>query len=95
MATFDIYARISAEGDRAEEEVAEQLDIYEAQCREWAESNEIDVGVAVRETNVSGATAVRERGLGPLLARIESGDSGGITTLNIERFDRDQIEGRL
>jgi DNA invertase Pin-like site-specific DNA recombinase len=95
--TFDIYARISQEGERTSDEVAEQLAIYEADCREWAERqhDEIEIGEVILESDVSGATAMAERGLGPLLDRVAAGESDGILTPNVERFGRDTIEGCL
>ncbi len=90
---FDIYCRISQEGDRTAEEVAEQLEIYEATCREWAERNGIEPGEVVHETNVSGSAAVADRQLGGLIKRVESGESAGILTPYLDRFGRDQLEG--
>lgn len=95
MTIFDVYCRISDEGDRTKKEVAEQLAVYEGACREWAERSGFEIGEVVHETNVSGATAVAERKLEPLLARIETGDSSGILTPYLDRFGRDQIEGCL
>jgi DNA invertase Pin-like site-specific DNA recombinase len=93
MSTYDIYARISQEGDRTEAELQEQLAIYEGACREWAERNGVEVGEVVCETDVSGSKPVDERELGRLLARIESGESAGILTPYLDRFGRDQLEG--
>ncbi len=95
MATFDIYVRISAEGDRSPAEVAEQLDLYEATCREWAERNGIEVGEVARESNVSGAAKIDERELGHLIRRVEAGESAGILTPYLDRFGRDTVEGCL
>jgi DNA invertase Pin-like site-specific DNA recombinase len=92
---FDIYARISDEGDRSPEEVAEQLAIYEADCRQWAERNGVEVGLVVTETDVSGSTPVDERALGGLINRVEANDSAGILTPYLDRFGRDTIEGCL
>src|SRR5437868_5290366 len=86
--TFDVYARISDEGDRSPDEVAQQLALYEAACREWAERNGIEVGEVATETNVSGSTAVAERKLEHLIARIESRESAGILTPYLDRFGR-------
>jgi DNA invertase Pin-like site-specific DNA recombinase len=93
MSTYDIYARISQEGDRTEVELQEQLAIYEGACREWAQRNGVEVGEIVHETDVSGSKPVDDRELGRLLGRIESGESAGILTSYLDRFGRDQLEG--
>lgn len=93
--TYDIYARISDEGDRSPDEVAQQLALYEGACREWAQRHGFEVGEVATETNVSGSTAIAERKLEHLIARIESGESAGILTPYLDRFGRDQIEGCL
>jgi len=95
MATFDIYARISAEGERTKVQVGEQLDLYEATCREWAERNGVEIGEVARESDVSGAAKVDERELGTLIRRVEAGESAGILTPYLDRFGRDTIEGCL
>jgi DNA invertase Pin-like site-specific DNA recombinase len=93
MTTFDIYARISQEGARTKEEVEEQLAIYEAACRMWADRSGVEIDLVVRESDVSGETVVDERGLGGLLERVENGESAGVLTPNVERFGRDTVEG--
>jgi DNA invertase Pin-like site-specific DNA recombinase len=93
--TYDIYARISDEGERTKAKVAEQLDIYEVACREWAEQASVEIGEVARETDVSGAAPVDQRELGRLIKRVESGESAGILTPYLDRFGRDTIEGCL
>jgi DNA invertase Pin-like site-specific DNA recombinase len=93
MTTFDIYARISQEGDRTSAQVEEQLDLYEATCREWAEQHGFEVGEVACESNVAGSTKVEDRKLGELIRRVEDGESAGIVTPYLDRFGRDQIEG--
>src|SRR5262249_58878427 len=93
--TFDVYVRISQEGDRTEDEVAEQLTVYESACRDWAERHGLDIGEVFSETDVSGTTAVADRELEEGVARVESGESAGIVTPYVDRFGRDLIEGAL
>lgn len=94
---YGIYARISQEGDRTPAEVEEQLDIYEAECRSLAMRKSVRVSDEhiVRESDVSGAKAVRERGLEGLLLAVEAGELEGVLAPNSERFARDMIEGCL
>ncbi|HLG08228.1 MAG TPA: recombinase family protein, partial [Gaiellaceae bacterium] len=95
MTTFDIYARISVEGERTPAQVAEQLDLYEATCREWAERNGVEVAEVARESDVSGSVRIDERALGTLIRRVEDGESAGILTPYLDRFGRDTVEGCL
>ncbi len=92
---FDIYIRISKEGDRTEDELAAQVDEYEQACRHWAARSGEEVGLVVTETNVSGSVAVKDRGLEELILRVERGESVGILTPYLDRFGRDNIEGCL
>jgi site-specific DNA recombinase len=89
---FDIYIRVSRLGERSEEEATE---VYEAQCRAWAERAAVAVDLVEEDTEVSGATAVAERKLERLLQRVEAGESEGIITPYLDRFGRDLIEGAL
>jgi DNA invertase Pin-like site-specific DNA recombinase len=95
VTSYDIYARISQEGDRSPAEVAEQLAIYEADCRRCAEREGLAVELVVTETDVSGAKPVDERELGELIRRVEDGLSAGIIVPDVERFGRDTLEGAL
>src|SRR5690348_11701669 len=89
---FDVYIRVSRLGERSEDEATE---VYEAQCRLWAERNGIDVDEVAEDTDVSGTTAVEERGLERLIQRVERGASEGILTPYLDRFGRDLIHGAL
>jgi DNA invertase Pin-like site-specific DNA recombinase len=89
---FDIYIRVSRLGERSEEEATE---VYEAQCRAWAERAGVAVDLVEEDTDVSGATAVSERKLERLIQRVEAGESEGIITPYLDRFGRDLIEGAL
>jgi DNA invertase Pin-like site-specific DNA recombinase len=89
---FDLYIRVSKLGERSEEEATE---VYEAQCRAWADRAGVAIDLVAEETDVSGATAVAERKLERLLQRVEGGESEGIITPYLDRFGRDLIEGAL
>lgn len=89
---MDCYIRVSRLGERGEEESTE---VYEAQCREWADRQGEHVDEVVDDTDVSGSVAVAERGLERLVQRCESGESTGIITPYLDRFGRDLIEGAL
>jgi DNA invertase Pin-like site-specific DNA recombinase len=88
----DVYIRVSETGDRTAEESTE---LYEAQCREWADRHGVTIDLLVEDTDVSGATAVAERGLEELIKRVEVGESPGIITPRLNRFGRDVIEGAV
>ncbi|HEY8777980.1 MAG TPA: recombinase family protein [Gaiellaceae bacterium] len=89
---FDLYIRVSKLGERSEGEATE---VYEAQCRAWADRAGVAIDEVVEEMDVSGATAVAERRLERLLQRVEGGGSEGIITPYLDRFGRDLIEGAL
>ena len=74
---FDLYIRISRLGERSEEEATE---VYEAQCRAWADRAGVAIDLVEEETDVSGATAVARRRLERLIQRVEAGESEGIIT---------------
>ena len=89
---FDVYVRVSRLGERSEDEATE---VYEAQCRAWADRAGVAIDEVAEETDVSGATAVAERRLERLIQRVEGGESEGIITPYLDRFGRDLIEGAL
>jgi hypothetical protein len=65
-AVYDIYIRVSRLGERSEEEATE---VYEAQCRAWADRAGVAIDEVEEDTEVSGATAVAERRLERLLQK--------------------------
>lgn len=89
---YDAYIRVSQTGDRDEEESTE---VYEAQCRSWADRSGVEIDEVVEDTDVSGSVAVSERGLERLVQKVEADDSEGIVTPHLDRFGRDLIEGAL
>src|SRR5438552_2832048 len=80
---YDIYIRISRLGDRTADEATE---VYEAQCRDWANRNGISIDQVEEDTDVSGSLAVAERKLERLIQKVEAGDEIGKLT----RFLREQ-----
>src|SRR6266571_9506179 len=89
---FDLYIRVSRLGERSEDEATE---VYEAQCRAWADRAGVAIDEVEEETDVSGGTAVAQRRLERLIQRVEAGESEGIITPYLDRFGRDLIEGAL
>ena len=90
---FDIYTRVSDEGDREGPSFGSPEE-QEAAARRWIEREpDGEVGEVVYDANVSGSLAAEERQLGELIRRVESGESHGIVVLYEDRFARDVIEG--
>jgi DNA invertase Pin-like site-specific DNA recombinase len=89
---FDLYIRVSKLGERTSDEATE---VYEAQCRAWADRAGVAIDEVAEDTDVSGATAVAERQLERLIQKVERGESEGIITPYLDRFGRDLIEGSL
>jgi DNA invertase Pin-like site-specific DNA recombinase len=89
---YDIYIRISRLGDRTADEATE---VYEAQCRDWANRNGISIDQVEEDTDVSGSVAVAERKLERLIQKVEAGESEGILTPYLDRFGRDIISGSV
>ena len=87
---YDIYIRVSRLGDRTEDEATE---VYEAQCRDWANRNAVSIDEVEEDTDVSGSVAVAERKLERLIQKVEAGESEGIVTPYLDRFGRDIISG--
>ena len=75
---FDLYIRVSRLGERSEDEATE---VYEAQCRAWADRAGVAIDEVVEEMDVSGARAVAERRLERLFQRVEGGESEGIVAV--------------
>jgi len=92
---FGIYVRVSEVGEREGESFGSPQE-EEPAAREWAERNGVEVDdEPVADLDVSGATAVAERGLGRLIERCESGELEGIIVRYHDRFARDVIAGAL
>lgn len=86
---MDTYIRISREGYRSEAEVEAQLDRYRRDCAiPGTEGGEV-----VTETDVSGTLAVDAREYGRLIDKVESGDSDGIVSPDVDRAFRNAREG--
>jgi DNA invertase Pin-like site-specific DNA recombinase len=92
---FGIYIRVSEVGEREGDSFGSPEE-QEAAAREWAERHGVEVETeAVVELDVSGATAVKDRKLGRLIERCESGELEGVLVRYEDRFARDVIEGAL
>jgi DNA invertase Pin-like site-specific DNA recombinase len=89
---YDVYIRVSRLGDRTEDEATE---VYEAQCRDWANRNGVSIDEVEEDTDVSGSVAVAERKLERLIQKVEAGESEGIVTPYLDRFGRDIISGSV
>lgn len=93
---LDIYVRVSDAREREEADGFASPEVQETACRAWLERNRLEEGEVVVEINVSGATKLRERELGRLVAKVEAGESGGIVAAHMSRFQRDEeIGGEL
>src|SRR6266699_3423840 len=89
---FDVYIRVSRLGERSEDEATE---VYEAQCRAWADRAGVAIDEVEEDADVSGSVAVAERKLERLVKKVEAGESEGILTPYLDRFGRDIIRGSV
>ncbi len=96
-APFAIYVRVSEVGGRAGEGFASPEE-QEAAAREWGDRNGVDVYFEEDECvdlDVSGGVAAKDRKLGGLIERCESGEFAGVVVRYEDRFARDVMEGAL
>jgi len=91
---LDTYIRISRVGARAGDEYRTPH-IQRDEINRWLEREGIERGKEVVEEDVSGGTAVKDRGLDELIRRAERGESGGVITYRLNRFGRDHLENLL
>jgi site-specific DNA recombinase len=90
---MDVYVRVSRVGERdAQGDAYKSPDIQLEAIAQWAQNNEVQIGKVVKDEDVSGAAAVRERGLEQLIRRAEDRVSGGVLVYRIDRFGRDAVE---
>ena len=89
---FDVYIRVSSLGERTQDEATE---VYEAQCRAYAQRHGLDIDLVEEDVDTSGSVEVERRKLESLIQRVEAGTSEGILTPYLDRFGRDTIEGAL
>lgn len=79
MEPMDAYIRVSWVGDRrARGEAYRSPDIQRQAIEDWCKRQNVELGKVVVEEDVSGGTAVRERGLDRLIQRCEAGASVGV-----------------
>jgi DNA invertase Pin-like site-specific DNA recombinase len=93
-AVMDVYVRVSRKGGR-EGEAYRSPGIQTDECRRWAEREGITVGKVVKNEDVSGAKAIKDRGLEELIARAEAGVSAGVVVYALDRFGRDELDAAL
>ena len=91
MEVLDAYIRVSQVGDR-EGDSYRSPDQQISAIRAWAEANGVHVGEVVKDENVSGGKAVKDRKLGRLVARAEECRSAGVITYRLNRFGRNMAE---
>lgn len=90
---MDAYIRVSRVGDRRTKgEAYRSPDIQRAAIEQWCKREGVELGKVVVEEDVSGGTAVKERGLDRLIKRCEAGASVGVVCYQVDRFGRDHIE---
>jgi DNA invertase Pin-like site-specific DNA recombinase len=91
--TMDAYIRVSRRGLR-EGDSFQSPEIQREKIEAWAKA----LGVTILETHTdidqTGKKFTRP-GLDKALARIESGQTGGLATMNVKRFGRNLIDGLL
>lgn len=83
----DVYVRVSRVNGREVEADGQTAAEQERKCRAQAELDGRTVGEVFTDLNISGAKSSRPA-LDAMLARIESGESGGVYSLNLSRFTR-------
>ncbi len=91
MKVMDGYIRVSRVGGREGERYISPT-VQREKIAGWARLHDVALGEIVLEEDMSGARPVDQRQLGRLLARVESGLSSGLVTMNLERFGRDTLE---
>jgi site-specific DNA recombinase len=89
--SLDGYVRVSRVNGRDGDSYLSPS-MQEDAIRRAAAQAGVKLGRIVREEDVSGATPVDERGLGQLIQRCESGESGGIITARHNRLGRSLLE---
>src|SRR5690349_6644898 len=90
-APLDIYVRVSDVRGRAGESFISPDD-EEARCRALAKARGYKVGEVFYDKDISGGKMQRPE-LDRAMARIRSGESGGIIVAKIDRFARTLIGG--
>ena len=86
----DIYARRSAKGDKTQRSVSGQVQV----CKSILAKRDLPLGqVHVDDGRSAWNPKVERPGWDTLMARLESGESGGVIVFDMERFSRRPIEG--
>ena len=93
MAVMDVYLRVSRVGTRDDQgDSYKSPELQREAIAQWASLNNVELGRIVKDEDVSGATAVTDRGLEKLIQRAENGLSDGVAVYRIDRFGRDAVE---
>src|SRR5437899_926453 len=96
LITLDAYIRISRVGARKEKgDSYISPSVQREAIESWAKANGVSLGKVVKEEDVSGGKAVKDRALEELVKRTEAGASGGIIVYRLNRFARSQSETHL
>jgi DNA invertase Pin-like site-specific DNA recombinase len=96
LITLDAYIRISRVGARKEQgDSYISPSVQREAIESWAKANGVTVGKVVKEEDVSGGKAVKDRALEELVKRAEAGASSGIIVYRLNRFARSQSETHL
>jgi DNA invertase Pin-like site-specific DNA recombinase len=91
---MDIYVRVSRKKGR-EGEAYRSPGIQEDECRRWASLEGVTVGLIEVEEDVSGGTAIKDRGLKRLIDRAKNGASAGVIVYALDRFGRDELDAAV
>jgi DNA invertase Pin-like site-specific DNA recombinase len=91
VTTLDAYIRVSRVGGRKGESYRSP-DQQLSAMQSWAASHDIRIGRVVKDEDVSGKRAVKDRGLEPLIDRAEKGITDGIIVWRLNRFGRNMAE---
>lgn len=91
MTSMDAYIRVSKKGDRDGEAYMSPA-LQEGSIRRWARAEQIEVGKVIKDEDVSGGTAVADRGLEELIQRAEEGASAGVIVKDMSRFARETLQ---
>lgn len=94
MPRMEGYVRVSRVGGREGDSYTSPAVQQEA-IENWARRNNVELVRVVKEEDVSGQKAVKERALDALIRRCEEGASDGVIVNKLDRFGRDQAETHI
>jgi site-specific DNA recombinase len=88
---FDGYIRVSQVGGRAGDSFLSPV-IQREEIERVAANYGVRLAEIVEEMDVSGSKKIRERQLGRLIEKVETGESGGVVVWNVKRFSRNLLD---